>query len=302
MKRIIIGATFIVLFLPLLIVGILDYQLSNHGVTYKSRTINLRKSEIEFVKLNINKADLNFQAAKVNLKFNIFKPSEMSIFLNSIRDNTYGLTASGVSIKTLKFYNVINCDIKKIFQKKYNITLENFKLVKNFNSVKGCFKVRNSIYASRFFNIDKEKHIKGIFFKTSDKIVFGDPVEFDFDLSVFSSYKILAKNVHVGDVPFEKMQFNLNELKDKTYRSSAGFFLNKNSNFKINGTILKFDPFSAKFKLIMENVKLFDVLFSKKNTKNKIYDAISKFFNINIDNIVKSFDFSVEKGRFKISL
>jgi len=302
MKRIIIGATFIILFLPLLIVGVLDYQLSKHGVTYKSRTINLRKSEIEFVKLNINKGDLNLQAAKVNLKFNILKPSEMSIFLNSIRDNTHGVTASNIDVKASKFYNVINCDIKKIFIKKYNITLENFKLEKDFTSIKGNFKFKDSISASRFFNLEKEKRISGIFFKTNDKIVFKNPVEFDFDLSVFSTYKITTKNVNVGDIAFEKMQFNMNELKDRTHRASAGFFLNKNSNFKVNGTILKFDPFSAKFKLIMENVKLFDALFSKKTTKNKIYDAVSKFFNISIDNIVKSFDFSIEKGRFKISL
>lgn len=302
MKRIIISITFLVLFLPLIIIGVLDYQLSKHGISYKSRNINLKKSEIEFFEVKLQRKNLNVRAARVDLKFDITKPSEMSIHVKNLQEKLSGTQAKGIDVKASKFYTVLDCSIKKVYLKKYDLDFENIKILKKFSIVKGSFNIDSTIKVSKFFDLQNAQVVKDAFFKETDRVRFKDPVNFNFDLSVFPVYKINTTNVEIGSVNFKKVKFGVHSLKDKTYRAMSGFYLNDKSNFQINGTIVNVNPFSAKFKMILENINFFDDLLSKKYSKNKIYNAVSKFFNINVGNIVRSFDFNVEKGRFSISL
>ena len=49
MKKLAIAITFFIFLFPLIIIGVLDYKLSEYGISYKDRVINLKKSNIELI-------------------------------------------------------------------------------------------------------------------------------------------------------------------------------------------------------------------------------------------------------------
>ena len=76
MKKLAISITFLVLLLPLIVIGVLDYKLSEYGVSYKNRVINLKKSSIEFHNMVFKKDDYNF----LSINYNFTLPCFISAF------------------------------------------------------------------------------------------------------------------------------------------------------------------------------------------------------------------------------
>lgn len=302
MKKLAISITFLVLLLPLIIIGVLDYKLSEYGVSYKNRVINLKKSSIEFHNMVFKKDDYMLKSPVVVVKFDLLKPSMLNISANSMTETKNKISAKNINLDVKDFYKTFRVTVKSLNFKNYGIKLSDFDVTKKFSDLNGTFRLASSLDILKLCDRDKNRVAYDIFFKETSLISVKNPFKFSIEVSEFPVYKISTNDVKFGNVDFERVKLSVIKLKDSTYRTKAVFNLNKKSDFKINGTVIKFQPLNAKFKMLLNNVGLFDAVLGRQYKKNKIYSTVSKFFNINIDNIIRVFDFCIEDGKLKINL